>query len=483
MSNSSLHHNTLFLTISRLLIHATGMIIVMILTRFMTKNQIGTYNQAFIVIELSGILVLGLPDAVIYFFSTNKNKDFINLILKILFMLMILIVSMLLIFPNIFSNFFENDALNILNVNIAVILVLNMFNLFFYSYLVGKFQIISMIIFQSAFSIIKLLIILLYVFNPNISFEGLFSITMFLYIINFIVQLICIAFNKDISLRSSFKISELKLIFGYSIPLWLSTLSGVLNKLIDKLMVGRYFSTEEFALYSVLGKELPYTLITAVFITVTTPLIMKYLSENNKINALSLWKKTMIYSTHFLVIVVFSNLLMNNELITFLYSGEYLSGSLIFNIYLITLLTHIAYWGMFLKASGKSKYIFYITFFGFLLNVILNLIFIKFFGIIGPALSTLIVSLISIIIYTIINKRIMSISYREMFPLSDLFRIVAINGIIYILLKLLKDYWLDSMSFTPFIKLAIIAILWFLLYSIANIRIVKQILSQFLHKR
>ena len=482
MKQSSLHRNTLFLTLSKLLIHATGLIIVMILTRYMTKNQLGTYNQVFIVIELSGILVLGLPDAVIYFLSTNKKNELINSLLKIVFTLMVLALGVLLIYPSLFSKYFDNIILLNLSINIAIILALNMFNLFFYNYLVGKFQIILMVIFQSVFSVIKLSIILLYVLRTDISFESLFNILMFLYIVNFIFQLFCIVLNRDISFKGSLKFKDIKLIFGYSIPLWLSTLSGILNKLIDKLMVGRYFNTEEFALYSVLGKELPYTLITAVFITVTTPLIMKYLSENNKKDALELWKKTIIYSSHFLILVVFSNLLMNRELITFLYSEDYLSGSLIFNIYLITLLTHIAYWGMFLKASGKSKYIFYITLFGLLLNIIFNLISIRVFGIIGPALSTLLVSIISIALYTIINKKIMDVSYKNMFPLLELLKIVIINGIIFLSLALFKLYLLDKLTQSSFARLAIIAIIWIMLYSLFNVKIVKQLVYQFIKK-
>src|SRR5699024_7584369 len=89
---------------------------------------------------------------------------------------------------------------------------------------------------------------------------------------------------------------------------------------------------------------------------------------------------------YFVIIFV----LFSSEILTLLYSEKFESGASIFSIYSLALLLKATYFGMILSSAGKTKAILYSSIIALVSNVILNFLFINSFGIIGPAISTLI---------------------------------------------------------------------------------------------
>ena len=259
------------------------------------------------------------------------------------------------------------------------------------------------------------------------------SIVQYLYI-NFFVEAVFAVLMFIVSIRSVhgikffyFDKKLLKEILFFALPLGVSGIVGTLTVETDKLFVSYFYDTEQLAVYNNVAKELPLTLLSSSFLSVLLPLIVRYVKHNKIDKAFRLWKLVIEFSAYIMVFGVMALIVFSREIILILYSEKYLSGQPVFIIFAIVLIARITYFGMMLKARGEARSILYCSVATLVLNVILNLVFQYFFGIVGFALGTL-VSIVAVnILQLILTSRHMKIPFSDVFPWKQLGRILLLN--------------------------------------------------------
>jgi O-antigen/teichoic acid export membrane protein len=466
---------TIYIT-AKFFSHSLNLISIFFITKSLLLDQIATVNQFLIIIEIASILLFGIPEAVLFYLSKDKN-NYLGVLLKFIRSYSWVYFLIGLVLGLVLPVFFSNNLLYLFFFNFSVLLFSAVIIAIFESYLlaVNKLFISSILSIVLGFSKLIYVLFLFFSFINFVLYINLVTLTYFL-IALFAVLYLYFFENKSFfqtnSISKNFFIEFVK----YSIPLWLSTIIGTLNKLIDKLTVGYFFSTSDFGIYSVLGRDLPYTVITATLISITTPLIIRLVSEKNYNSAFNIWKKNVILSSFFIVFVIFSNFILVDKIITFLYSEDYLVGKDIYLIYLLNLLPHIAYWGIFSKAFMKTKFIFIVSITGLIINVVLNFIFIHVFGLVGPAIATLLVSFLSILFYVVINQKLSENKFLKFIPIKELVIFISQNLLISFFINfLLKTSFFNL--FSLFAQLSLIAILWFLILIIMNFKLIYSLLK------
>lgn len=110
-------------------------------------------------------------------------------------------------------------------------------------------------------------------------------------------------------------------------------------------------------------------------------------------------------------------LIFAEPLITLLYSSTYKASAPIFQVYLINLPLRIATYGIIFMALKKTKYIMINSIITLSMNLVLNIILVKLIGMIGAAISTVIVSWLSVAIYLYWIKNSLKLNLIELFPL------------------------------------------------------------------
>ncbi|MEG2286160.1 MAG: oligosaccharide flippase family protein [Eubacterium sp.] len=368
----------------------------MVLARTLSKSVFGTYSQALLIISLiAPFLSIGLDNSINYFFNKtddlDEKKKYINTIMGLSFIIGIIGGFMIILSQQGLVRAYNNQALAPLVIYIAFRPCLqNLIGLYQPLYISsGYAKIIA--VRNLIISVLQVTVIVL----TAIFSENLIIIFGLLLVLD-IGQLLFFAqyYQKHNFKIQLFKIEKryIKSIIKYSVPMLLAIMVGTISINLDKLVVSSLMSLEDFALYSNMAKELPFSFVAASFTAVITPKIVQLLSRNEMEKFHKLWSDYLEIGYTITWILCVGAIIMAPEIIEILYSTKYLTqnGIFVFQIYTVVAMFRFTYFGLVPSAKGETKIVMYYSILGVVINLILNFPFFYLFGMIGPPIATLI---------------------------------------------------------------------------------------------
>lgn len=433
------------LTLSKVFTLIITMISAMLLARFRTLTEYGTYSQLLLVINLAtAFFTLGLPNSTNYFLaraeSSEERRQFLSVYFTISTILCFIMGAVLTVLVPLFITYFENPLIK----SFA-------YFLFFYPWAyvtIGSVSNILVVYGKTInllfFNLISAIISLAAVAFVQV-FHGTFNSYMVVFLVSNIIltlSVYCIVWKLEHPLRFSIdKLLVIK-IFKYSIPIGLASLVGTVSIEIDKLMIGRFFDTEQLAIYTNAAKELPLTIVATSLTAVLLPQLARMLKKNDSEGAIRIWGISIRLS--YLLICFFAMILIvfAPQIMTILYSEKYLPGVAVFRVYSLVLLLRCTYFGIILNSIGKTKMILYSSILSLVLNIILNYLLFLAMGMLGPAIATFISMGIAGFAQVFVTSKELQIPFKTILPWKKLGIITLINlalGIVlYIITKILS---------------------------------------------
>lgn len=438
----SIGSDALKLTISKLITMAIALVNAMLLSRFRTLEEYGTYSQLLLIINLATtFFMLGLPNSINYFLAREDTKEgkqkFLSVYYSLSTILSILTGLILVLSAPILIRYFDNPLLKnyvyflaifpwtkiIMSSIEHVLIIYNKAKYIMVYKISNSIAVVAIIIFVQFLKMAFPLYIMLYLIV-----ESIFAVVVYILV-------------KKLSQRLYFSLDRKLIgsILKFSIPIGLASMVGRLSIELDKLVIGRFFTTEELAIYTNAARELPVAIISSALTAVLMPHLVRLLKENKNKSAVELWGYSITLSYIFISLVSFGVFTYATDVMTLLYSSKYISGSNVFRIYTLVLLLRVTYFGMILNSKGKTKFIFYSSLLSLILNLVLNYIFYKLFGFIGPAIATLLSIAIVQFAQLIATSKIVNITIRSIFPWKELAKITLINVVFSIAFFNLKN--------------------------------------------
>lgn len=419
------------LTVSKAITLGIGLVTSMLLSRFRTLEEYGTYSQMLLVINLvTSLLMLGLPSSINYFIgraeTEEEKRKFSSVYFSLSTLLCIIIGIVLVLAIPIIELYFKNDLISafwyflalfpwttIVNASLENVLV---------AYKKTRFLMAYRIIHSAAILGILVLVQLLgYGFN---SFLISYTVLSCLFAISVYV----ISYRINGKLTFSLDKTLIKTIFVFSIPIGLSSVVGTLNAEIDKLLIGYLMDTEQLAIYTNAAKELPLSIVASSITAVLLPRMSKMLKDNKKAEALKLWGYATELAFIIICVIVSGVVVYAEDVMTILYSEKYLPGVNVFRIYTLNLLLRITYFGIILNASGETKKIFWCSVLSLVLNAALNPLFYWMFGMIGPAIATFIAILAILLLQLKMTTNTTGIRFGKVFPWLNMGKVFLLNA-------------------------------------------------------
>lgn len=418
--------DSVFLAFSKIVTLVFGILSSKILSMGLSLTEYGTYSQANIVNSLcASLLILGLPDALNFFYNNKESSDkksreiYINTIFFIEIILWIFLFLLVIIGRNFIVGYFDNFAIKKLLPIVAMIpLATNFIMLYNVLYVsVGKSKLMAIL--SLATTIVKIIFVYLSVY--------ILKDLIWVYIAILVLELIQIiffaVFLKKRNIRVNplkFSFKKVKTILAYALPMGVYALTATLTRELSKLVVGRLAGTEALAVYTNCSKILPLDFLVTSFAVVLMPYIVKYVTskDNEKSKELfSEYLKVGYYSVWILGTMV---LIAPETMISFLYADAYIEGKAIFIIHIFDSMLRFASMHLILTSANKSKNVMLYSLFSLVLNLVLNIAFYQAFGLVGPAIATLIVSIIYV--YLIMRKsiKIINTRWRDVFNVKEL---------------------------------------------------------------
>lgn len=203
----------------------------------------------------------------------------------------------------------------------------------------------------------------------------------------------------------------------FSLPLVLHALNSGLMDYVDGWIVSGYFGDETFAVYRYGAKELPFNAL--LIGGLLTGMIPKF-SEQGQVNALEVrGEMRKLIRTLFPLNCLL--ILLSPLIYPLVYSDDFIISARIFNIYALTLLSRIVINQVYLYV-GKLNWVLALSTAGeIVINVMLSLVFLRYFGLLGIPLATVIAYGVHKLFMVFYIKFYLGVNAERYLPLLDFF--------------------------------------------------------------
>lgn len=429
------------LTLMKMLTTFLTMLSAMLLSRFRSLAEYGTYSQIQLIVTIAvTIFAIGMPNSINYFLAKTENKnekkEFLSVYYTICTVTGIVAGIFIVLLLPFFVKYFNNKELSVFWYFLLLYPWTKIIMSGIENILVVYHNIKKLFLFKVLYGAITLVVIF---------FAWVAGISFYIYMIFFLItEVIFSVWTYFISKHEAgglsflFNLNIIKSILVFSLPLGLSSIISTISIEVDKLLIGYLYTTEEMAVYTNASKEMPVSIIATSITAVLMPQLVRLLAKDKREEAVRLWDKATQLSYVFMAFIAAVLFVFAPEVITLLYSEKYISGVDIFRVYSLVLLLRVTYFGMILNAVGKTKFIFSTSVISLVLNVILNFICYYIFGFIGPAIATFASIGIMAFVQLLYTSKKINISMKELFSWKCLLKTTLINVVLAIIIYMIK---------------------------------------------
>lgn len=452
------------------------MISVMLLSRFLSVAEYGTYSQLLLVVNITlAILMFGLPNSINYFLahadSQEEKQNFINTFFTATAILSFLTGLALVAISSMIIDYFDNPMIKSFLYFLAVYPWTKIVTSGIDNILIVAGKVKFLVIFRCINSGM-ILILIACVFMLGFGF----STFIFLYLVleaGFTIASYLITGNLFNGLRFCINRELTLRILKFSIPIGAASVLGVVSVELDKIIIGGLLGTEKLAIYANAGRELPFTIIATSITAVLLPKLVKLLAKGKQSDAVGLWGEATILSYVFICFFSTALVVFAPQVMTILYSEQYISGVDVFRVYSIILILRVTYFGIILNSIGKTKFILVSSLLSLILNLALSLALYYLLGFIGPAVATFFSILTVNLVQLRFSSKLIGVRFGDILPWRTLGRITWINGLLggitYIILQLLNL----QLTTTHILYAVLIGIVYLMIYTFLMIKKIK----------
>jgi O-antigen/teichoic acid export membrane protein len=376
---------------AKILIAPQGLLTLPILTKALGPHDYGVWSLIQVIIHFLPLFaLLQLPQSIVRFLSGEKDKqkiqDGIYSCLTIVVMVSLFEVIILITF-----GFFFFEELNQIILFIAWIIPLICISSILKYYLLSaqKQNLFALIIVLETYSKIFFFYIFLYIINL-----GLIGAILSILLSNLLIDVLMLIFTiKNVGIAKP-KFTPIKEYLHFSIPLMPLILTVWIVSSSDRIIIGFFKGATHIGFYSA-GYNFGNLLFVFIMIigVAIRPILVKLYTEKKNNDLKAVLSHTYKYYLIITIPSIFGIALLSKPLLTILTLPEIANQA-----YIIAPITAIAilmqgstrFYEEILFLMKKTTIISKIFITAAILNLILNIIFIPFFGIISAAITTLI---------------------------------------------------------------------------------------------
>lgn len=390
--------DSMFLAAVRMMGILVSLIQTRILSSVLSLADYGSYAQAILVVSMgASIIMLGFGDGVNYFFnhrgagSVAQRQRYVDALFALEGGLGLICAGLMAILSPFWAAYFDNPRLKGLLMIVAIKPLLENW--------VGLYQVLFVSVGRARLIAIKnfvLYVVKLLATVVAVCIVENLELLLILWVLMDGLQCLWMMgwFEKTgHHLRPAMGDWHcIRTILAYCLPMGVFAMTQGLTREMDKLVIGRMDGTEMLAIYANCSRILPFDIVPSAFATVLIPHMMRYLSSENHERAIALFKNYLKIGAYTVWIMGGAVLVEHRLVIAFLYSERYLSGRWIFVLYVLDSMIRFAGMHLILTSGGQTKYLMGCSLGALAANGVLNVIFYRWLGPVGPAVATLCVA-------------------------------------------------------------------------------------------
>ncbi len=443
--------DSIVLTFVKVVTALLGILSTKLLSTQFSLQDYGTYSQAMLIVStVTSITILGLTDATNYFYNAadddeTKQKN-IATVFGIQYFVGVLSGMLICALCVPITRYFNNEDLLRVIFLAAWIPVFDnlipMLQVLFVS--IGKAKLIA--IRNFIVSAARLLFVAIAAFLTK-DIGTIIALILALDVLQTVYFFYSFSKCKFRIKLSDFRKELVKPVLTFSIPMAVFVFTSALSRDIDKYVISYFTDTQTLALYTNAAKVLPFDLFTASFLTVLVPIVTRQV-RNRDYSAAQTTLKAYLRIGYLTTWILVAGAIINaKEMMLFFYDEKYLPALGVFIVYLLVDFTRFANTSLILSAKGKTRVLMKWSVLSLAANLVLNVIAYMAFGVIGPALTTLLITIILIIIYLTISAKEIDTCFVQLFDWREMsletVEIVVLGGAAYAIKRLLYTWSLS----------------------------------------
>ncbi|MCE5249097.1 oligosaccharide flippase family protein [bacterium] len=243
---------------------------------------------------------------------------------------------------------------------------------------------------------------------------------------------------------------------SFSLPIALTNTIDIISKWLDKFVISIFYGAVPLGIYYVGAIEIPFigVLLSSIY-SVVSPVINKLHHDQNNAGFALFVNKTLKLTAKIIWPLFVYLMIFSDHLVPLVFRADYAASVPTFRIYLLLMPVRIALYGVIIIALGKPKVVFWTSFAALAVNLVLNVVLIRFIGFQGPAIATVFSTYVHVIILMVIIIRTLKVSFGDLVPVKTLFDIgitSTIAGLVAFLLTrmFVRDIKVVTMSLPIF---------------------------------
>lgn len=481
MDSNKIIQQSFLLTFVKILTMVLGMVQTMLLTRKLLAEDYALYAKTMTCLSVaSNFSVLGLTDSILYFFNKTSDieerKKYINTIFFIQMISGALIgfIFLSLMYP---VSIWLNSPRLVFTIPIVFIqpLLTNLLNE--YSALYASSDLAKDTAVRNGIMTPIRLVITVAVLYTEYPVYAYFAFTVLFDVTQVVYFHLVYKSKMGYSIKfNRFEKTYIPNILKFSVPLGLAIVVKAVLMECDKLIVSNQCTEYELATYAAVSRTLPVTMFSASMATLLLPHITRCFHNGEKDELYRNLRFYYLAGAVTSIVIGFSILPVSREAIIFLYSEKYVSGIIIFIIYLLNDIVGFSYAGMLLTITGNSKTLLRVNAVSLIANIALDYLSLRSIGILGPAIVTLTVTTFNFLFQSHIGCRKAGIFFSKAFPGKEVLFACLKCGCVSLLLYIVKIHF----SLGNVLNLLVYGAIGFLLSVAYNKKVLQKIFS---HRR
>lgn len=365
-----------------------------IMARFLGPDGLGLFSMSMMIIGFIELIALfGIDSALIKFvaeYKEQKEKVY-SLVSSAFFTILIvgIIVSLaLFVFSNTFANVFNMPSLSLLIKIYALAFPFSLVQGIIYSYFTGLREMRYYAFFRILWASLSLAFISAFLII-GLGVEGAMSGTVFAIFVTASIMMVIIKRYVHLTLSDYKKNTKMLASFG-------SRLVGanMINEIyhyVDIIMIGYFLTSTAVGYYAIaISFSRFFWLVPRAMGTVAYPTISEYWAKNDIEAINKLVDKSAKYSACILIFAGMSIIFFAKDIITLLFTSEFLPAVLPLTILIIGTVTSgiLKSISVIFASTGKVNIVLIISAIGAVGNILFNIALIPTYGIIGAATAT-----------------------------------------------------------------------------------------------
>jgi O-antigen/teichoic acid export membrane protein len=427
----SLSSKAALLITANALKYFVGFALPMVLVRLLSKQDYGTYQQLSLVASIAtGIMVLGLPTSVYYFYhhvaKTPAGRPTLIAQTQLMLLLCGLVATIAIIIgAPVLARRMNNPALAALLPTYACYVGLFLAGEQFMHVMISQNRYRLAVGLEAAETIFRVALLVCLLSLGR----GLYDLVVALVVyagLRLAVRSFWIARGADsvrhADWRRMFPLEQL----AYGIPLAATTCIGLVGGLLDRAIVAVAFTPVAYAIYSVGALEIPLDSIFQSSVSnVLRASLPSLIAQGQTEEIVRIWRQA-VRKLAIVVIPTFIFLLFFSRpfIVTF-FTEHYAASVNVFRIYLWLIPLHMFVLSTIPQVYGRTRLNLYVAAIAVSMNAVLSLILLRTLGILGPALSMVVSQYVASTLFFLVTKKLLKAKARHLLPLPEMARTTA----------------------------------------------------------